>query len=298
MAPPRLLEPSLIVEQGLTVLAAPTKVGKTNLWLHVAWALTEGKPLFGVFEAPRAVPVLMIQLELGEATMYERLDWLRGHLEWSEAAQERFFLRSTRALLLDRRGGADQLVRLVQECPTKPEVVILDSYNAAVAGDPDKSAEARRALHALRQVQEETGITWAITAEMRKAPPGTKIRYGVDDLKGSNELAYDADALIALRPIDPARRRLRVNFLAMRHLVGEEPEGLLLVRKGLTFELSTDGPSTETEEQVAKVLREHFANGGDRSWRGSRAALAAAGLHVRNDTMTYLRNQLLSKEDA
>src|SRR6266545_7818689 len=35
-APPRLLEPSLIVEQGLTVLAAPPKVGKTNFWLHVA----------------------------------------------------------------------------------------------------------------------------------------------------------------------------------------------------------------------------------------------------------------------
>src|SRR5207249_5124863 len=114
-------------------------------------------------------------------------------------------------------------------------------YNAAVAGDPDKSAEARRALHALREVQDRTGVSWAVTAEIRKAQAGGRIRYTIDDLKGSNELAYDSDTVVMLRPTDTARRRLAIHFLAMRHLAGEAPEGLVLVREGLTFQL-TEGP--------------------------------------------------------
>jgi AAA domain-containing protein len=72
--PFRPLEPALIIEGGLTVLAAPTKVGKINLWLHMAWALTEGASLWGRFEAARPIPVLMIQLELSEATMFGRFE--------------------------------------------------------------------------------------------------------------------------------------------------------------------------------------------------------------------------------
>jgi AAA domain len=291
-APPRLLEPSIIIEGGLTVLAAPTKLGKTNLWLHIAWALTEGKALFGRFEVPRAAPVLMLQLELSAATMYERLDVLRGELGWSEEAQQRFYLRSERALLLDRRGGTERILKLIDECRQPPAVVILDSFNACVGGDPDKSAEARRALHALREVQEQTGVAWGITAEIRKAPAGGRVRYSIDDLKGSNELAYDADAVVMLRP-DESRRRLGLHFLAMRHLPGDPPEGLVLIRRGLTFEL-TEGPTDEDEESVAEVLREHFASGGERTWRECAAAVRKAGIHVRNQTLTDVRKRLIS----
>ncbi len=292
---PRLLEPSWIVQLGLDVLAAPTKTMKTNLQLHKAWALTSGTPLFGRFAAPRPVAVLMLQLELSEATMYERLQVLREQLGWSEEAQRRFFLRCERALLLDRRGGADHSIKLIEECPERPEVVILDSFNAAVAGDPDKSGEARKALHALREVQERTGVAWSITSEIRKAPASGRLRYHIDDLKGSNELAYDSDAVLVLRPLDESRRRLAMHFLAMRHATEEPPEGIVLVRRGLSFEL-TEGPGDELEDSVLKVLRERYKQNGELTWRCSRDAVREAGLKVSNDTITYLRKRLLAGE--
>lgn len=292
VAPPRLLEPSLIVEGGLTVVAAPTKVGKTNFWLHVAWALSEGEALFGRFDAPRPVPVLMLQLELSEATTFERLAALRQQLGWSEDAQRRFFVRCERAMLLDRRGGADRVTRIIEDCPEMPQVVILDSYNAAVAGDPDKSAEARRALHALREIQERTGVTWAVTAEVRKAPAGGRLSFSLDDLKGSNELAYDADAVLVLRPTDQTRRRLAMHFLAMRHLQGEAPEGLVLVRKGLSFEL-TEGGGDELEEAVAEILKDHFKAGGEKTWRACAEVVRGARVKASNNTITTVRKRLI-----
>lgn len=286
---PRLLEPSLIVERGLTVLAAPTKVGKTNFWLHVAWALTEGRPLFGRFDVPHSMTVLMLQLELSEPTMYERGEFLRDELGWTLGGLNRFYVRCERAMLLDRRGGADRLVRLIEECPEPPKVVILDSYNAAVAGDPDKSSEARRTLHTLREVQDRTPVAFGITAEIRKAPSGASLRHSIDDLKGSNELAYDADAVLMLRPTDSSRRRLAMDFLAMRHLQGEAPEQLVLVRRGLTFEL-VEGGGSEEDAEIEGVLVPYFAAGGDRSWRGCIQAVKDAGLHVRDQKVGDVRH--------
>jgi hypothetical protein len=293
-APARLLEPSLIVKGGLTVLAAPTKVGKTNLWFHIAWALTDGRPLFGRFAVAQPTSVLMLQLELSPATVYERLAFLRDELDWSLAGQDRFLIRCERAMLLDRRGGADRIVRIIEAASIRPEVVILDSYNAAVAGDPDKSAESRRALHALREVQERTGVTWAVTAEMRKAPAGTRIRYALDDLKGSNELAYDADAVVGLRPLDESRRRLAVHFLAMRHLTADAPERLVLIRRGLTFDL-TEGGGADDGEAIAEVIRAHLRQGGDENWRACRQVVSEAGLSVRNDALSAIRRLVLAE---
>ena len=290
--PPRLLEPALMIEGGLTVIAAPTKVGKTNLWLHIAWALTEGASLWGRFDAVRPLSVLMIQLELSEPTVYERLDILREQLGWSEEAQQRFAVHCGRALLLDRREGPDKVCGIIDACATPPEVVILDSYNAAVAGDPDKSSEARRALHALRTVQERTGVTWGLTAEVRKAAVGTRSRVTLDDLKGSNELAYDADAVMMLRPMDEQRRKLRMQFPAMRHIVGEAPEGLVLTRTGLTFDLSESVERTN-DDDIRDVLRDYLESGGDQSWRACRDAVRAAGVKARDQAITDVRRGLL-----
>jgi KaiC/GvpD/RAD55 family RecA-like ATPase len=294
---PTLLEPALIVTGGITVVAAPTKVGKTNLWLHVAWALTEGKALFGRFDVTRPTSVLMIQLELSEATMHKRLEILCDELAWSTAAQERFHLWSGRALLIDRRDGPKKILDIIEALPERPDVVILDSYNAAVAGDPDKSAEARRALHALRTVQEATGVAWCVTAEIRKMPSTGRARLELDDLKGSNELAYDSDAVVLLRPSSDDRRRLRLSFAAMRHSIEDPPDGLVLVRRGLTFEL-TEGPGDDREEAVLEVLRDHFERGGDKSWRGCVAAVRESGLRVRDQYVGKVRKQLIATEEG
>jgi 5S rRNA maturation endonuclease (ribonuclease M5) len=290
---PCLLEPALIVAGGITVIAAPTKVGKTWLWLHLVWALTEGRNLFGQFAAPNPVPVLMIQLELSEPAMHDRIQMLVNDLGWSAGGLERFHVACDRALMLDRRGGPERIVELIQACDPKPAVVVLDSYNAAVGGDPDKTAESRKAIHMLHEIQKATGVAWAITSEVRKAPPGQRLRYTMDDLKGSNELAYDADAVVMLKPAAEDRRRLGVHFVGMRHLAGEAPEDLVLVRDGGRFSLAHSDP---VEEDVLKVVRDWVVSGGAQGVRACRQSVREAGIRVRDGVIDAARNRLISDE--
>lgn len=234
--PPALTDPPLIVRGGITVLAAPTKVGKTNLILHHAWALTEGRRLWW-FNAPQPARVLLIELELSEATMEQRLRILTDQLAWSREARERFTVWCGRSFTLDRKGGTDTLRRIIDQAPERPDLVWIDSYNAAIAGDPDKTGEARRGLAALRTVQDATDVAIGLTAELRKQPPGQKPRADIDDLKGSNDVAYDCDTLITMRPLDERRRELAIQFPALRHVAGEMPDNLKLLRRGLSFDL-------------------------------------------------------------
>ena len=290
---PTLLEPALIVRGGITCLAAPTKVGKTNLWMHFAWALTEGKSLFGIFSAVKPVNVLLVELELSEAIMHRRLKPLKEALGWTPEGLDRFKIVCQRSLLLDRRDGAKRLVGMIQD--HRPDIVIVDSYNAAMAGDPDKSAESRRGLQTLREAQEATGVAFGITSEIRKPPPGQRLRFGVDDLKGSNEVAYDADAVLMLKPLDESRRRLSVVFSAMRHSTEEPPDDLVLIREGLSFSLQHRqgaGAEEAMERAVEEALRKHFAAGGGKTARDCYQAVKTAGLKVRREITDVVRQRL------
>jgi AAA domain len=292
-----ILEPSTIVRGGEAVLAAPTKVGKTSLWLHFGYAMTEGAELWRTFRAPEPVTVLLIELELSEPEVHKRLALLRDMLDWSDEGQKRFHVRCERAVTLNRVAGQKAVTEMVER--VEPDVVILDSFNAAMRGDADKTGDAREALHALHSIQDATGITWGLTGELRKAPAGSGIKFSVDDLKGSNELAYDADTVILLQPRSD-RRRLQVHFVGMRHDDTNVPEDLMLVRDGVTFEAIHDGGVIERAKErdkvrqaVREVLTAHIASGGKTTWRESVAAVRASGVEASNGLITEVRREVV-----
>lgn len=265
-----LLEPSFVVRDGITTVSAPSKVGKTQFWMHVAYAMTEGATIWGVFEAPAPVRVLLLELELSEAVVHQRLDVLRRELTWSSEALARLTIRCERAITLNRVAGQKYVTSIIEETPGgPPDVVILDSFNAAVRGDPDKTGDARDALHALHEIQEATGITWCLTNEMRKSPAGTFSRFTLDDIKGNNELVYDADTVVILRPTERTRRRLSVEFVGVRHDDSKVPEALTLVRRGLTFDVLAHeerGRLAKVQERMtafSESIASGFATGSD-----------------------------------
>lgn len=265
--PIRLMEPAFMVQGGLTVLAAPTKVGKTNLWLHIAWALTEKRPLFGLLEPTREIPVLMLQLELTRGMIQERLAYLSGPLGWTTAAMDRFTIACDRGFVIDDPDGRHRIGRAIETADPRPEIVIIDSWNKCVSGDPDKTTDQRRAIAALRRIQQVTGVTIGATSEIRKQPAGVTRRWTIDELKGNNDLAYDADTVVLLKPLDNDKRRLGVQFEGIRH--GEVPENFTLVREGLMFSAIHDDPveaeetdRRETFHQLVEKIRSVVAERG------------------------------------
>lgn len=278
-----LTDPPLIVKQGITVIASETKVGKTNLWFHAAWALTEGKTLFNI-RVPEPVPVLLIELELSESTVHKRLTALKEILGWSDEGLGRFNVWCNRALQLDKRGGQQRLAQIIQSTVPRPQFVIIDSFNAALGGDPDRTEDARRAQHVLHEIQEQFGVAFGLTWELRKPPPGTKPRYSLADLKGNNVIAYDCDAVVMLRPTDESRRTLEVKFPGLRHCE-DLPDDYVLDREGLSFKLrKTIAPAgADSNEELDEALREHLQASGRMVWRDCRDFLRSRNMHIRND---------------
>lgn len=301
-APTPHLLGSFITSGGLYVVAGPTKIGKTNLQLHIAWALTEGVSLFGRFSVPRPTPTLLIELELTETTLRSRIEELAKLLEWGDGL-ERFTLRCERDLLVDAPDGAERLARIIEAADPRPEVVILDSYNAAFGGDPDRSHEARRALHALRVVQKRNGVAFGLTCEVRKQGVGQRSSYSLDDLKGSNEVAYDADAVALLRPLNADRRRISVHFAALRHSDEESPD-FVLERRGLTFECvaetpdRSDGDRDDSDDEVEEAIREHLDSGGSPGVRAVRGAVQSKGIRVQAVKIDKARRRVLEGADS
>lgn len=182
------------------------------------------------------------------------------------------------------------MTQIINTTVPRPEFVILDSYNAAISGDPDSTAESRRGLHVLHEIQEQTGVAFGITCEIRKAPPGQKLRYSIDDLKGNNVVAYDADAVVMMIPTDDSRKSLKLAFPGLRHCE-DLPENLILHRKGLTFELEV---GTEAEADAAyTALMEYREAGGPMAWRAVRDEFKRLGIRVGNDRIKPLIDKVL-----
>jgi KaiC/GvpD/RAD55 family RecA-like ATPase len=247
---PRLLGEGLIVEGGVTSIAGDTGIGKTLLLLHLAWALTEGVPLFG-FDVHRSARVLMIQLEISESLLLERIGVMVREIGWSDPALDRFTFRCLKGLVVDQGRGMEWLGELL--AAVQPDVAMIDSWTVAVAGDPDRTRDSLAALRVIDRLTEQYGTAWILTQELRKPAQQGPKRRTIHDVKNSNEAIYHADCAMLMEALDDRRVRSRLTVAKMRH--AEMPAPLELFRRGLIFEVVTQRNGDRLlDEQVERVM--------------------------------------------
>lgn len=188
--PLRYVVPGLIPE-GLTLLVAPPKAGKSWMVLALAYEIASGGTALGSIPVGTPRPVLYLALEDGERRLQSRLQALGV-----EAGPERLFFDTKIDPLIGVRNTVQQFMEMHdQEQP----VVILDTLGKvkppAAPGESDYQADYRIAGQ-LKQLADGTeGAALIVVHHTRKAVSDDF----VDSVSGTQGLAGAADTIAMLR---------------------------------------------------------------------------------------------------
>lgn len=117
-----LIEPILGMQE-MTMIHGRPKIGKSLLSLQIARCLVTGESWLGFKVSKLGRPILIIQVEIAEALMQDRVRKIFGDIEESESI---IIPSQTRNIFLDQKAGRNEAKCLIEDY--KPGGVILDPY--------------------------------------------------------------------------------------------------------------------------------------------------------------------------
>ena len=175
---------------GLTMLIARPKAGKSWLTLQLAVQVAGGQQVEGVTALGQG-PVLYAALEEPKARTVSRLRKLAPEGEWTDN------LHFVYELLPLMGGGAEQLFALIQKL--QPRLVVVDTFTALVKTGTKGGSDVFRAQYAevsrLRKLAEEYRTAIIVVHHMRKG-----ISDGaIEAVAGTGGIAAAVDTLWQLK---------------------------------------------------------------------------------------------------
>jgi len=177
--------------RGGLILSSPPGVGKTQLSLQLAYALSTGTSFLGnaPFEKPLKVLFASLEMETMELSfIYERQQ--KVFKEKKELWIENFGTTDSEEEL-----GTKEIDFILDQ--VKPNVIIIDSLSE-LAGDDLKEAEARRVMKWFRSARRLHNVAIVLIHHNRKGGDGNKKPRTLDDLYGSFWFGKAPDTVIGL----------------------------------------------------------------------------------------------------
>ena len=182
------LIPGLMPADGITLLTAPPKIGKTMFACQAALAALEGRSFLG-FHAGPAVSVLYCDNESSNDELKQRFDMLKGDARDPYALQ---FCRDH--FQLAKEDNVDGLIEIVDAGAHK--LVIIDTLATYMLGvDENDAGSVSRPLRGLRRLQQETGAALLVVAHAPKSENNGRIAAKT---RGSNAITAAASTLMVL----------------------------------------------------------------------------------------------------
>ena len=182
------LIPGLMPADGITLLTAPPKIGKTMFACQAALAALEGRSFLGFPPGP-AVNVLYCDNESSNDELKQRFDMLQRDARDPYALQ---FCRDHFQLAKD--DDVDGLIEIVAAGGHK--LVIIDTLATYMLGvDENDAGSVSRPLHGLRRLQQETGAALLVVAHAPKSENNGRIAAKT---RGSNAITAAASTLMVL----------------------------------------------------------------------------------------------------
>jgi len=176
------LIPSLLPADGITILTAAPKVGKTMLASQAALAIQEGTSFLGLPPGP-ASNVLYCDHESTNDELKQRFDLLQ------QDARDPYALAFCRdSFQLARDEDVDGLINLVVNGGHK-----LATYMLGI--DENDAGSVSRPLYGLRRLQHETGAALLVVAHASKSESNGRIAAKT---RGSNAITAVASTLMVL----------------------------------------------------------------------------------------------------
>jgi len=254
---PMLLED--LLWDGLTMLIAKPKAGKSWLMLQIAAYIAGGSYIEGV-EALDQGPVIYGAFEEPAARTAARLKQISLAGEWTKN------LHFIYELLPLMGGGADQLGSLIEKL--KPRLVALDTLTALVKGGSRRESDVFRSQYAevtrIRKLAEDAGTAVLLSHHVRKGAS----EGAIDAVAGTGGIAAAVDTLWYLRrkpegeaTLEVVGRETEERTFALRfdrepfgwRFLGDDAALLVNAERREVMELiREDGP--QTPKQIAAEL--------------------------------------------
>jgi RecA-family ATPase len=182
------LIPGLMPADGITLLTAPPKIGKTMFACQAALAALEGRSFLG-FPAGPVVNVLYCDNESSNDELKQRFDMLSSDARDPYALQ---FCRDHFQLAKD--DDVDGLIELVAAGGHR--LVIIDTLATYMLSiDENDAGSVSKPLHGLRRLQQETGAALLVVAHASKSESNGRIAAKT---RGSNAITAAASTLMML----------------------------------------------------------------------------------------------------
>jgi RecA-family ATPase len=182
------LIPGLMPADGITLLTAPPKIGKTMFACQAALAALEGRSFLG-FPPGHAVNVLYCDNESSNDELKQRFDLLKDDSRDPYALQ---FCRDHFQLAKD--DDVDGLIEIVATGDHK--LVIIDTLASYMLGvDENDAGSVSKPLHGLRRLQQATGAALLVVAHAPKSENNGRIAAKT---RGSNAITAAASTLMVL----------------------------------------------------------------------------------------------------
>jgi hypothetical protein len=228
-----------IIPEGLTLLVAAPKVGKSWLVLAIAVYLSTGHDVLGIIEVGKARPVLYLALEDGKARLQSRLLFMG--VDVSPMLE---FVIS-----LDGQGVVEVIGDYVKDHAGEDPIVILDTLGKVmpgVAGNQTQYGHEYSVMAALKATCDAVpGSSLIVVHHTRKAESGDFL----DSVSGTQGLAGAADSILVLK----RERQGDKATLQVTSRDAAEGEYSLVFRENGLWEL--DGNSIQDAADAARKAR-------------------------------------------
>jgi hypothetical protein len=265
--PPRepFIDP-LIAKKELVILSGPPKLGKSLLSLNIALSLASGRNWLD-FEVSGPIKILLIQQEVGEAALKERINkMLRADINFNTETETNNFLgniaiNSTRGVLLDTEEGYREICRAIEE--HQPDLLILDPLYTFHSKRENSAEEMGALFIKIHELMDEYNISVFIIHHFGK--PTVAEREGGELHRGSSIIGSASDSNWTFKRIPPNKYQTnapRSEFaeLSFELRNAKPPEPLILHRnsENLWYEMAELRETRKvTAENIRDIVAEH-----------------------------------------
>ena len=195
--PPVLIE-NTFRKQGIMLVGAAPKVGKTFLAAQMVVAFATGTGLLG-FEFTQCERILVVNSEMNQAEYVNRI--VEASLAYGIAADVASHVR-----IAHTDDSPEMTVKDIAEvvCGSgyRPDVVIIDPIYPLFAGDENSNADARTTLGYLKMIASKTGAGVIYMHHFSKGPQDLK--EARDRVSGAGTLGRNYSAMWSLTELAPS----------------------------------------------------------------------------------------------
>lgn len=229
-----------IIPEGVTLLVAPPKIGKSWLLLDIALAAATGTSALGELSVGAARPVLYCDMESGERRLQARVQ-AQG---WTEFGSFEY--------VLDRDAALAEMDSFVERHRGERPLIVVDTLAAIQTDRPRDRSQFRHDYETLavfqRFTRETPGAAVMIAHHTRKEASGDAL----DAVSGTNGLSGAVDTPVILSRPD------RHSAEGSLHVFARDFEGgeFALSFEGCRWHIAGGGDAQAASERAAQIAQE------------------------------------------